>query len=126
MKKIILEWLFNKYSYEFEMLMVNSLIGEIPESTKEPTIEFLQDNRKQLEKWLLHQNYVLQKRAVSNPKDAAVISGMLVYIRILMSIISRERPEKNRKDTSITEEKNPVDGVKSFLKGFESVSQGEK
>lgn len=109
----MIKLLFKIFKRQFTELFIEDLIGEIPRSANEPAIDFLKGARDPLERWLLYQNFQLQKRAMYNPKDAQTINGCLLYIRVIMAIITKDKPRKVEPDAP-PQEKDPFAGVKKF------------
>ncbi len=112
----MLRYIYKRYKGQFEDFFIESLIGKIPDSINEPSIEFLQNARDGMEKWLLWQSYFLQKRQVNATKeDAMRIEGMLLYIRIIMSIIYRKGKAPSA-STEVKEDASPYMGINEFMK----------
>jgi len=116
----MLKIIFKLYKRQLTDLFIEDLIGEIPKSVNEPATDFLKTARVPLEKWLMYQSFQLQKRAMYSPKDAPTLNGCLLYIRVIMAIVTKEKIKKIEPESPVVE-KNPLDGVKEFMsKSFNS------
>jgi len=62
--------------------------GSIPTNVSEPAIGFLEEKRNAIDKWLIYQSYVLQRRMVHDPKNAQVIFGMLLELKLMKQMIA--------------------------------------
>lgn len=120
MKKI-LNYLFKKYESYFQELFIQSLIGEIPTSVHEPTVDFLTTAGQKLEKWLLYQSWIIQRKSASEPKYTMLYQGMLVEIKLLLMLATKKAPPIMEKTKETKKEVNPFEGVEAFREGFKKL-----
>lgn len=65
---------------------------DVPESVREPSMKFLAQGRKQLEKWAIFQAHFLQRRIRTNPKEIDTTDGMLLMLKLLLVHINQPLP----------------------------------
>lgn len=110
----MLRFLFNRYKKQFEDMLVEEFYGSIPASLREPSIEFLAQNKNTLERFFTIQAYIVQRRAVGDIKNAEVYKGVLIHIKSLLLVVSRAKVVV--KDSTIeTDKEKPEDGIMDFL-----------
>ena len=87
--KTILRFLFNKYRRQFDDLFIEDLIGEIPPEVSEGTLKFLTTGKKQLDRWMRWEAYVLQRKMQQPIKHSEAYFGGLVFIQALATMLNR-------------------------------------
>src|SRR5258708_34712091 len=92
--KNILCWIFKKYRREFDDLYIYDMFGEIPPEVTEGTLRFLLTGKKQLDRWLRWEAYVLQRKMQQPLKRAEGYVGGLVFIQALVTMMNRMETEK--------------------------------
>lgn len=80
--------LFDLNKNEFFDYAVEDLFGSIPARVSDNAISILSEQRTKVDKWFLWQAFVLQRRLVNNPTEAAAIMGMLLQIKVMMHMLS--------------------------------------
>jgi hypothetical protein len=114
----MLKWLYNRYKNYFWDLIVADFYGDIPETIQEPSIEFLSKARPTLERFWSVQAYNIQRRSISDPKNAQIYQGFLLNIRTLLAVVSKGK--YGIANAVITSEKpaevDPMKSVEEFIK----------
>lgn len=87
MKKL-LKLLFLANKAFFMELMVEDLYGEIPLKVSDPGITILREQITKMDRWFRYQSLALSRRMVNNPKEAGVIMGMLLQVKVMMWMLS--------------------------------------
>lgn len=123
--------LFDLNKNEFLDYVVEDLFKSIPNKVSDNAISVLNEQRTKIDKWFLWQAFVLQRRLVNNPTEAATIMGMLLQIKVMMHMLSegvvsdelapdtspasKAAADRRRKDAE--DHKKEMDGVDAFKKG---------
>lgn len=117
MKRKFLNWLYKGNENIFAEIMTKSFYEEIPKNLNEPTLDFLSSNKDVLERFLTIQAYYITRRSIGDVKKQDFYTGILFYIKSLISLTQRGKiikPQVVIED----KEKNPIEGVESFVKDF--------
>lgn len=123
MKRAILRLIYLSFRREFEDLLVEDLIGIIPSDVREPAISFLRSGKKQLTRWLMFNAYHLQRRSVTDKRNAEQFHGMLIFTKFLMSMVNDGASDAMEAEPvfSVPEQKkDPSAGLSDFMEGFKS------
>lgn len=117
MKKILMKWLYLNNKEYFYDLLVTDFYGEIPDHVKEPSIEFLQNARPTLERFFSIQAYNIQRRSISDSKNAQIYQGFLLSIRTLLAVISKGKNDiKNEEKVALPDKENFQSKIEDFVK----------
>jgi len=92
MKRKLLRALYNLYRTEFYTFFAQEFIEEIPRSIHEPTMGFLANGKDKITRWCLFMASTLQKKIATTPKEIEFNTGMLVMLKLFMSIVNNQRP----------------------------------
>ena len=79
---------FEKNKKQFFEFALDDLYGQVPSKVSDPGLRVLQEQREKVDRWLMWQAYVLQRRMLYNPKEAPLLMGMLLQIKILSFALS--------------------------------------
>lgn len=85
----MLKWIYKRYKHRFYEFLVEDFYGDIPESVREPSIDFLVKARPALERFWSIQAYNIQRRSISDSKHAELYQGFLLCIRTLLVVVSK-------------------------------------
>ena len=85
--KHLLRIIFESNKKAFLQFAVEDLFGQIPAKVSDPGVTVLMDQRAKMEKWFMWMAYVLQRRMLSNPREAEMIHGMLLQIKMMAQVI---------------------------------------
>ena len=88
MKQKFLRTLFTLNKQFFMDLVVEDLMGQVPLKVSQPVVTILAEQMSKFTKWYVWQAFVLQKRMVNNPKEANIIMGMLLQIKVNMHMLA--------------------------------------
>lgn len=107
----MLRFIFKRYRTQFENFFVEELIGDAPADVKAPVFDLLKQQRDPFMKWLVWNSWNIQKR-MANDENRDVLRGVLLFIRVLMSIagkesIVHEAPKDEKK-------LDPMTGIEKF------------
>lgn len=113
----MLKFLYNRYKERFYDFLIEDFYGIIPEEVREPSIDFLQKARPSLERFWSIQAYNIQRRSISDPKNAQLYQGFLLNIRTLLAIVSKGNVgERENIKTEKTNKDDPFQNIKDFVK----------
>lgn len=115
MKKILISWFFKKYKFQIYDLILVEFFGDIPESLKEPSLEALAKHKNTLEKFFAVQAYSLQRKSITDTKNAMFYDGALMLTKALLHSM-RTAPAVMHPPRVVAPEKTapPIDVVKAF------------
>ena len=114
-------WLYKGNEKLFADLMVKSFYEEIPTSTIEPVMDFFANNRAKLEKFFTIQAYYTTLRSISDTKKSEFYSGMLFYMKVLISMVQKGKTA--RKDFEVSEPKvDELKNVNEFISGAKKLT----
>lgn len=109
-------WLYRRNTAVFHDLLIEDFYGTIPESLKEPSVEFLCNAKDKLERFWSIQAYTFQRRSImADPKEAGEYKGVLIYIKSMLILLSKGAPSK-KAEVQGKKEKDPVEGVMEFVR----------
>lgn len=113
----LLKFIYNKFPTHFQEFMVEEFIGQIPEKVQDEAIDFLIQGRVKLEKWIFFNAYHLQRRAVGDLENAQLYQGMMIFLKVILSVTSRKIPRQERITVDIPKEIGPtaLEQVDSFV-----------
>jgi hypothetical protein len=113
----MLKWLYQKNKQKFWDFMVADFYADIPDNIREPAIDFLSNARPTLERFWSIQAYNIQRRSISDAKNAQIYQGFLLCIRTLLSVVSKGKTGA-REEMAIEGEKkkDPLKSVEEFIK----------
>lgn len=80
--------LFDLNKSEFFEYAIEDLFGSVPNKVSDNGVSVLREQRTKVEKWFMWQAFVLQRRLVNNPKDATMIMGMLLQIKVMLHMLA--------------------------------------
>jgi hypothetical protein len=117
MDKKKIKSLYKKYPQLFREVIVEDIIGEIPDSKMEPAADFMATAGAKWEKWLLYMSWILQRKSVSEPTRGDFYLGMLFLTKLLLILASKKAPPEMRpqEGRSKPKEKDPLKGVEEFI-----------
>lgn len=120
--RYFLKVLFKKYRRTFDDFFIEDLIGDIPPEVSEGTLKFLATGKRQLDRWMRWEAYVLQRKLQQATKHSEAYFGGLVFIQALATMLTRMENEKRLfPDDTKTIAQNDVEkdiaGVDEFFKG---------
>ena len=115
---MILKYLYNRNKQYFWDLIVADFFGDIPSKIKEPSVEFLSNARGVLEPFWSIQAYNIQRRAISDPKNAQIYQGVLLSIRTLLAIVSKGKVGVTEAEVKapVEKEQDPMERIQAFIK----------
>lgn len=87
--KFICKLLYRKYKSYFHEEIIKDFYSDIPESIKEPSIEFLSKASNVLERFFSIQAYNIQMRSIGDTKNSQFYLGMLAHIKSLLFVIRK-------------------------------------
>lgn len=120
MKRKFCEWIYRKNESLFGEIMVRSFYENIPSKLEEPATNFFYNNRDILERFLTIQAYWITRRSLGDVKRQEFYSGILFYIKSLISIAQRGKivtPQVEIKEP----EKNELDSVNKFIEDAKKI-----
>lgn len=85
--KHLLRIIFETHKKTFLQFAVEDLFSSIPKKVSDPGITVFTDQRSKMERWFMWMAYLLQRRMVDNPLEAEKIHGMLLQIKIMLTMI---------------------------------------
>ena len=97
--RFLIKLLYKKYRTDFLDLMVQDLLEDVPENVSEPALSILGDKKQKVEKFLLFQAAILQRRLAKNPKDAERNLGMLTQIKLWIYLLDKLKVPENTENT---------------------------
>lgn len=97
--RFLIKLLYKKYRTDFLDLMVQDLLEDIPENISEPALSILGEKKRKIERFLLFQASILQRRLAKNPKDAERNLGMLVQIKLWIYLLDKLKVPNNTEKT---------------------------
>lgn len=121
MKQKILNYIFKHYQGEIYDFIVLQFIGQVPDTVREPVLDFLADKRVLFEKFLSIQAYRIQKERIMSKKSPDFYDGCLVIIKAFLVAVNQRVIKRTTVATTIDTEKQTKDelaNVGEFLKGF--------
>ena len=122
MKRKFLRYLFKKYNSIFAEFVVRDFYEEMPNKITEPVMDFFYNNRSMLERYFTSQAYWIAQRSIGDPTKQQFYNGILFYIKTLIALSQKGRIKKE--EVEIKEpEKDPLSGVKDFVKGFGEINK---
>jgi hypothetical protein len=95
--------------------LVADFYGFIPESVREPSVEFLATGKDKLEKFFMIQAYNFQRRAIMDTANSQSYNGMLIHIRSILALINNAKV-KVYEPTEVKKKKDPIKEVEAFVK----------
>lgn len=101
----------------FREMLVAEFLGDIPKQVNENAIGVMGERKEKLEKWLLWQAYLVQRKAVSDLRRADYYFGVLSHIKILLSLISSVKSVDIEPVQSLAK-KEDMSEVLSIIKKF--------
>ena len=118
---MIFDFIYKHYQKQFYDKLVEQFIGEIPDSVREPVLDFLADKRVLFEKFLSIQAYRIQKERIMSKKSPEFYDGCLVIIKAFLVAVNQRVVQRTTVAPAIDTEKQTKEelaGVTDFLKGF--------
>lgn len=114
---MILKFLYNRYKETFWDFIVQDFYQDIPKHIKEPSISFLSNARINLEPFWSIQAYNIQRRSISDVKNAQIYQGFLLCIRTLLVITSKGKVG-TREEVKVDQQPkdNPIERIEEFVK----------
>lgn len=120
----LLRYLFKTYRQFFYDLILEDLYGQIPKNISDPGISVLAADRAKVDRWLMWQALVLQRRLLHNPQEANPIMGMLLQIKMTSFILSGNIIVDNKIDGLTPAAKARADREKAQTVTLESAVEG--
>lgn len=134
--KHLLRLLFRTYKAQIIDLVIEDLYEQVPSKISQPAFTILAEQQTKITKWLLWQAFTLQRRMVNNPKEAALIMGMLLQIKVTLhmviggSTIDEIAPDtvsaEKAKTDRIAREKDDAERLKASVAGAAAFAKGQK
>lgn len=117
LKKLVV-YLYRRNPALFWEIATEDMVGHIPATVREPSMEFLKTAGRKWESYLIWMSWTNQRRAMTDTKNAETYLGMLFFIRWLYHLATRSPvKEERREPPKVVEEEDPLIGVSDFLKG---------
>ena len=113
--------IYRHYKSRFYDKLVEEVMGDIPDTVKEPALDFLADRRVLFEKFLSIQAYHIQKARIQSKKSPEFYDGALLIIRAFLSAVNKKVAQRTTIIPAVDETAKVADEKKSvdeFLKGF--------
>ena len=105
-------------------MAVAELYEDIPTSISAPVLTFVAEKRQKLERLMYFQAYYLQRRIAKVPKEADVIFGMLIQIKLFLHSVSNEKvsniPEDTLPSSHAEESRQAKEALDKALEGVET------
>ena len=125
MKRKFLTWLFKKNEAMFAEIIVEEFYGFIPQSLKEPVMDFMSGSRNALERFFTIQAYNIQKRSIGDIKNTQYSAGLLMHIKAVLLMVQRKGNPREEAEIPEEPKDNPLDRVKEFLNTYEKTNKRE-
>lgn len=123
--KFLCRILYRRYKSYFHEEIIKDFYSEIPESIKEPSVEFLSKAGNTLERFFSIQAYNIQMRSIGDTKNSQFYMGMLAHIKSLLFVIRKGTKVKNDW-TPIDEGANKQPNIGGFLEGMKEYAKTGK
>jgi hypothetical protein len=114
-------FIYRHYKERFYDKLVEQFIGEVPDTVREPVLDFLADKRVLFEKFLSIQAYHIQKARIQSKKSPEFYDGALVIIKAFLTAVNQKVVQRTTVAPVIDETAKVAEakeGVDAFLKGF--------
>lgn len=124
---MIFKFFYKRYKSRIYDEIVKEFMGEIPDTVKEPVLEFLADRRVLFEKFLSIQAYHIQRARVQAKKSTDFYDGALMIIRAFLSAVNRKIQDRTVMVPEIdsqAELQDTLKGVGDFLKKGKEIFPG--
>ena len=124
MKEVILKFLYYRYKSYFYAYFVGEFFDEVPKAVQEPALNFLSQYHGMMEKWILSQAYVLQRKIQTEPAKIHFFQGALFIIRLLnLKLNEAKKPlrKSNWDDGKSTSEPEKKDGAKGIADSISAI-----
>lgn len=130
MRKKILLWLWGKYPHLVIDVLLEDFLGIIPKKDVDKSaLDFLANNSKQFEPWLMQMAYHLQRENIIHRQGLRkddFYNGALFIIRLLYSATIKEIPMNLPMTEKAEEIKDPQGDVDTFLSKMKEHKNGQK
>ena len=94
MKNTVLRFIYSKYRSHFYGFFVQEMIGDVPQKIEEPALTFLANGKDKLEQWCLYWVHLIQMRIVTDKKDIETQQGMILMLKIFLSLVRKQTPAR--------------------------------
>lgn len=111
------KFIYRHYRDKFYDELVQEFLGEIPDSVREPALEFLADRRVLFEKFLSIQAYHIQKARIQSKKSQEFYDGALMIIRAFLAAVNKKSMERTVIAPQVDTKKQTEDELEK-IKGF--------
>lgn len=95
MKRKFLKFLYYANKQAFHDFLIEDFVGEIPREVQEPALTFLANGKIILQKWVLFHAHLLQRRIVVEPKAIERNQGMLLYLKLFQTLVTRSQTRES-------------------------------
>lgn len=117
--------LYKMFRDRFLDLMVEEFLADVPDDITADALSVLATKRKSIKKWLYWQAYWLQRRNVSDVRNADRVQGSLIQIKAMLHLLEGTSPELEEhptygevKPAADQKLKKSLEGVDKFTKGL--------
>jgi hypothetical protein len=101
--------------------MAEEFLGNVPKKVADPAITLLAEQREVIEKWLVYEAYLIQRRSINDIRRSDFYLGMLTNIKILLKIF-----ESKGKEGTYKKDFGKVKTMEEYKKELDSHLAGVK